>query len=119
MEDDCEDSRTHVPDAGPPVWGHGDWRKGEDDDDDGKEEYEVENWRASVAEGLSAAWRRLDAQYLRQPKKTRVTLRIDSDVLDWYRKRGRGHQSLMNATLRAFMAASREAHWGISDSESD
>jgi uncharacterized protein (DUF4415 family) len=37
-----------------------------------------------------------------QPKKT-VTIRIDSDVLDWFKKEGKGYQSRMNAVLRSFM----------------
>ena len=37
-----------------------------------------------------------------QPKKA-VTIRIDSDVLDWFKKRGKGYQSRMNAVLRSYM----------------
>ena len=37
-----------------------------------------------------------------KPKKT-VTIRIDSDVLDWFKKRGKGYQSRMNAVLRSYM----------------
>ena len=39
------------------------------------------------------------------PGKTLLSLRIDSDVLAWFRSRGRGYQSSMNALLRAFMQA--------------
>jgi uncharacterized protein (DUF4415 family) len=42
------------------------------------------------------------------PGKTSVHLRLDSDVLDWFRAQGRGHLSRMNAVLRSFM----EAHKG-------
>lgn len=37
--------------------------------------------------------------------KQQVTLRIDSDVLEWFRKQGRGYQSNINALLRAYMEA--------------
>ena len=36
-----------------------------------------------------------------QPKKT-VTIRVDGDVLEWFRKGGRGYQSRMNAVLRSY-----------------
>jgi uncharacterized protein (DUF4415 family) len=34
-----------------------------------------------------------------------VTLRLDRDVLDWVRWRGRGYQARINAALRAFVKA--------------
>lgn len=37
--------------------------------------------------------------------KTQVTLRIDSDVLDWFKSRGRGYQTQINQLLRAYMEA--------------
>ena len=39
--------------------------------------------------------------------KVQLTVRVDRDVLDWYRSRGRGYQTQINALLRAFMEASR------------
>lgn len=36
-------------------------------------------------------------------RKEQLTLRIDSDVLDWYRKQGLGYQTRINALLRAYM----------------
>ena len=45
--------------------------------------------------------------------KTRITIRIDDDVLDWFRKQieaaGHGsYQTVMNAVLREFMMRQRE-----------
>ncbi|MDF1721572.1 MAG: BrnA antitoxin family protein [Minwuia sp.] len=37
--------------------------------------------------------------------KTPVTLRIDADVLAWFKAQGKGHLTRMNAVLRAYMAA--------------
>jgi uncharacterized protein (DUF4415 family) len=34
-------------------------------------------------------------------------LRVDTDVLDWFRATGSGYQSRMNAVLRAFRDAAR------------
>jgi uncharacterized protein (DUF4415 family) len=39
------------------------------------------------------------------PKKALLSLRIDSDVIDWFRSQGPGYQSRMNALLRAYMEA--------------
>ena len=45
-----------------------------------------------------------------EPKKT-VSIRLDSDVLDWYKHQGPGYQTSMNAVLRMFMQAkSRGGH---------
>jgi uncharacterized protein (DUF4415 family) len=41
-------------------------------------------------------------------RKAQVTLRIDADVLDWFRGRGRGYQTRINSILRAY----KEAHRG-------
>jgi uncharacterized protein (DUF4415 family) len=38
--------------------------------------------------------------------KAQVTLRIDSDVLEWYKSQGRGYQTQINSLLRAY----KEAH---------
>ncbi len=37
--------------------------------------------------------------------KEQITLRIDPDVLTFFRKHGRGYQSTMNAVLRKYMEA--------------
>jgi uncharacterized protein (DUF4415 family) len=42
------------------------------------------------------------------PGKASVHLRIDSDVLEWFRAQGRGHLSRMNAVLRSFMEAHKD-----------
>ena len=39
------------------------------------------------------------------PKKALLSLRIDADVIDWFRGQGAGYQSRMNALLRAYMDA--------------
>lgn len=35
-------------------------------------------------------------------RKGHMTLRIDSDVLDWFRAQGKGYQSRINAILRRY-----------------
>ena len=39
------------------------------------------------------------------PKKALLSLRIDADVIEWFKSQGAGYQSRMNALLRAFMEA--------------
>ena len=39
------------------------------------------------------------------PRKALLSLRIDSDVIAWFKKQGPGYQSRMNALLRAYMEA--------------
>lgn len=36
-------------------------------------------------------------------RKRQLTLRIDRDVLEWYRRQGPGYQTRINALLRAYM----------------
>jgi uncharacterized protein (DUF4415 family) len=50
--------------------------------------------QAVVRRGLKAA-----------PKKQQITLRVDSDVIKWFKSRGRGYQTKINALLRAYMNA--------------
>jgi len=40
-------------------------------------------------------------------RKQQVTLRLDADVLEWFRAQGKGYQSRINALLRAYMKAHR------------
>ncbi|MEG4148367.1 BrnA antitoxin family protein [Microcoleus sp. Pol12B5] len=35
--------------------------------------------------------------------KQAISLRVDSDVLDWFKSQGKGYQSLMNAVLRSYV----------------
>jgi len=39
------------------------------------------------------------------PGKTSVHLRLDSDVVEWFKLRGKGHLTRMNAVLRAYVDA--------------
>ena len=41
------------------------------------------------------------------PKK-QITLRVDPDVLTFFRKHGRGYQTTINAVLRKYMEARKE-----------
>jgi uncharacterized protein (DUF4415 family) len=47
------------------------------------------------------------ARLVLPPGKQNVTLRIDRDVLAWFRSTGKGFHTRMNAVLRAYMEAHR------------
>jgi len=40
------------------------------------------------------------------PPKTSIALRVDADVLEWFKAQGPGYQTRINAVLRAFKDAS-------------
>lgn len=53
----------------------------------------------------------LDADFFRNAKvrlpagKQLVSLRVDRDVLDWFKRQGKGYQTKINAILRAYVRA--------------
>lgn len=40
--------------------------------------------------------------YLTEPKKA-ITIRLDSDVLDWFKSQGKGYQTRIHAVLRMYI----------------
>ncbi len=40
-------------------------------------------------------------------RKAAISLRVDPEVLDWFKVQGPGYQTRINAVLRAYMEASR------------
>jgi uncharacterized protein (DUF4415 family) len=51
---------------------------------------------------MSAEWLRLAKLVEPKPKRA-VSIRLDEDVLKWFRRQGRGYQTRMNAVLRAYV----------------
>ena len=55
-----------------------------------------------------------DAEYWKGAKivmpepKAHITLRVDQDVLHWFKKRGKGYQTRMNAVLRAYIDSQKK-----------
>jgi len=43
-----------------------------------------------------------------RPIKKAVTLRLDADVLAWFQRQGRGHQTRINRALRKLMSEERK-----------
>jgi uncharacterized protein (DUF4415 family) len=47
------------------------------------------------------------ARVVTPPGKISVHLRLDSDIVDWFKAAGKGHLTRMNAVLRAYVDAHR------------
>ena len=43
------------------------------------------------------------------PRKEHINIRIDADVLAWFKQTGRGYQTRMNNVLRAFVESRKQA----------
>jgi uncharacterized protein (DUF4415 family) len=53
-----------------------------------------ENWPEGVEIGMPRA-------------KERITVRLDADVLDWFKSQGRGYQTRINAVLKAYVESQK------------
>ena len=63
---------------------------------------------APEAESLGADfWK--SARVVMPPGKTSVHLRLDRDIVEWFRARGKGHLTRMNAVLRAYVEAEKRS----------
>ena len=60
---------------------------------------EIEGDGSALYDALQRTWTQGQKQ---------ITLRIDPDVLTFFRKHGRGYQSTINAVLRKYMEARKE-----------
>jgi len=59
---------------------------------------------AEIAEGvLPEGWEKTVIVGL-PPRKDAIKLRIDNDVLSWFKKSGKGYQTRINNVLKAFVA---------------
>jgi uncharacterized protein (DUF4415 family) len=47
---------------------------------------------------------------LKVPPKQPVTLRLDSDVVSWFKSQGQGYQTRINKLLRAYMESQQANH---------
>jgi uncharacterized protein (DUF4415 family) len=49
-------------------------------------------------------WFRRAKIVLPRPKQA-ISLRLDQDIMEWFRRRGKGYQTRINAVLRAYVQA--------------
>jgi len=65
---------------------------------------------AAAAVGVADIVRGIARQGLpKQSRKAAISLRIDPEVLEWFKTQGPGYQTRINTVLRAYMDASRQA----------
>jgi uncharacterized protein (DUF4415 family) len=57
--------------------------------------------RAAEDSSVQPDWEKLRSLY--RPIKRSITLRLDADVVDWFKKAGRGYQTRINRALRGLM----------------
>ena len=65
----------------------------------------------AIAEDPDAQAGNLDwtrARLVRPRRKQSIHLRIDPDVLAWFRSQGKGYQTQINAVLRTYVEAQRD-----------
>jgi uncharacterized protein (DUF4415 family) len=69
-----------------------------------------EEIEASIANDpdWSDDWNWGEAVLVIPPKKKAISIRVDEDVLDYFRKEGAGYQRRMNAVLRSYMQQKRK-----------
>jgi uncharacterized protein (DUF4415 family) len=53
-------------------------------------------------------WNWGDAVLVIPPKKKAISIRLDEDVLDYFKQEGAGYQRRMNAVLRSYMQQKRK-----------
>jgi uncharacterized protein (DUF4415 family) len=63
--------------------------------------------RASAGESKRSHDLIAELEGLYKPIKKPVTLRLDADVLDWFKKQGHGYQTRINRALRNLMMDER------------
>ena len=51
-----------------------------------------------------------DAVIVIPPKKKAISIRVDEDVLDYFKNEGAGYQRRMNAVLRSYMQQKRKSN---------
>ena len=54
---------------------------------------------------IPLGWHKVEKLAPVKPKKTKLNLALDADMVAWFRGLGRGYQPRMNAVLRAYMHA--------------
>ncbi|MFZ0733968.1 MAG: BrnA antitoxin family protein [Candidatus Sulfotelmatobacter sp.] len=61
-----------------------------------------DDWLSLVEKGTGA-----EARWNR-PRKRRISLRVDTEVVDWFKSKGPGYQTRINRILRRVMEVSKK-----------
>ena len=70
--------------------------------------HNIARLKASADEGKGSRDVTADISKMYKPLKRPVTLRLDADVLAWFKKKGRGYQTRINRALRGLMMEQRK-----------
>jgi uncharacterized protein (DUF4415 family) len=76
---------------------------------DGMPDSEVERIAANDADGAPMTDEEWTRGEIRRPIKIPVGLKLDDDVLGWFKSQGRGYQTRINAVLRRYVETRRKA----------
>jgi uncharacterized protein (DUF4415 family) len=97
-----EKNVTRVSRDSPPRRGKTNWEK--------LRSLKDEEIEASIANDpdWSDDWNWGEAVLVMPPKKKAISIRLDEDVLDYFKKEGAGYQRRMNAVLRSYMQQKRK-----------
>jgi uncharacterized protein (DUF4415 family) len=60
-----------------------------------------------IPEITDAEWARRNVGPLYRPIKKSISLRLDADMLEWFKRKGRGYQTAINRVLREHFASNR------------
>jgi len=72
-------------------------------------EEEIEEWARSDPDHPALDdefWKMVDAQ---KPDKQAISIKLDKDLLDFFKAQGRGYQTRINAVLRHYMDRMKKA----------
>jgi uncharacterized protein (DUF4415 family) len=75
---------------------------------DAMTEKDIEAAIASDPEEAGIEWDWDSAKLVMPQPKEHINLRVDADVLNFFKSQGKGYQTRMNAVLRSYMAAHQE-----------
>ena len=76
---------------------------------DGMSESEIERVAANDVDGPPMTDEEWVRGEIRRPIKIPVGLKLDDDVLGWFKAQGRGYQTRINTVLRRYVEARRKA----------
>ena len=96
--------RTTKPSPGKRMSRRSDWRRVDaQTDDDIRRAIRTD---PDAAPEVDAAWFKSARVVMPQPKQA-VSLRLDREVMDWFKRQGKGYQTRINAVLRAYVDSQR------------
>jgi len=64
---------------------------------------------SDIAELDADFWKNAQVVMPQDRGKSQITAKFDKDVIEWFKQQGRGYQGRMNAVLRSFYEAHRDA----------